>query len=190
MSEIEFLQSGPGINIATHLPCAIDSGFESLDRLYHLWFPWDARPLTLAGRRSATQYMTSMTDKHPLEPSGKPSRPADRCCQGQPIYRKDRSTGQWALRSKRRYRRPPSHYPLCSAHHPTVRQSHSIGTLSERAVGSSALQTLTSLPRRHAALAAGRLGPGKWRLKSLQLSPHGPTHRPKISDLHLQPSLT
>lgn len=36
MSEIKFLQSGPGLDIATHAPCAIDSGFGSVARLHHL----------------------------------------------------------------------------------------------------------------------------------------------------------
>lgn len=36
MPEIEFLQSGSGLDIAIHAPCAIDSGFESLEELHHL----------------------------------------------------------------------------------------------------------------------------------------------------------
>lgn len=41
MSEIKFLQSCPGLDIATHAPCAIDSGFESVGKLHHLG-SWDA----------------------------------------------------------------------------------------------------------------------------------------------------
>lgn len=53
MSEIKFLQSCPGLDIATHAPCAIDSGFESVDKLHHRW-SWDARWLTPGRKRVYT----------------------------------------------------------------------------------------------------------------------------------------
>lgn len=56
MSEIEFLQSGPWLDIATHAPCAIDSGFESVDKLHHLWSPGARWLLTLAECRPRNTY--------------------------------------------------------------------------------------------------------------------------------------
>lgn len=84
---------------------------------------------------------------HAIQYASKTSR----CCQGQPISRRDRPSGQWDTRGKAAVQTAP--IPSLS-HHPTDWQR--TGTLSEKAVGSSAFQTLTSLPHlqsRHAALA-------------------------------------
>lgn len=83
---------------------------------------------------------------HAIQYASKTSR----CCQGQPISRRDRPSGQWDTRGKAAVQTAP--IPSLS-HHPTDWQR--TGTLSEKAVGSSAFQTVTSLPHlqsRHAAM--------------------------------------
>lgn len=94
MSEIKFLQSCPWLDIATHAPCAIDSGFESVGKLHHLW-SWGARwSNPWAQGRSCSTWNTQATGRR---------------CPGQPVCRRDRPSGCWALGGKQRSRRPPSH---------------------------------------------------------------------------------
>lgn len=137
MSEIKFLQSCPGLDIATHAPCAIDSGFESVDKLHHRW-SWDARWLTPGRKRvgHAIHYNTQ-------------AKRADAARVRRFLAGIDR-VGSGTLGEKQRPRRPPSHHcPIISQ---TGQTGSRTGTLSERAVGSSAVQTLTSLPHLQAAM--------------------------------------
>lgn len=90
MSEIKFLQSGSGLDIASHAPCAIDRRFESVDKLYHLWF-W-AQNRVVDSNRTSSHWKRAEAAR------------VSRFLAG----------GEWALRRNQRPRRAPSH---CPSHH-------------------------------------------------------------------------